>query len=966
LNVGQWTWVIGTDTLFGQNINYYNSTPGIYTVSLTTTTLAGCDTTVYDTLTIHSYPVADISITDCGVDTVCVNQSFNFFDNSSTMTYGGNITDWEWDFDDDGSVDYVTQNGSHTYASTGMKTLRLKVTTEYGCEDDTLINIYVNDPPLNTFEITDSALCGPTTFNVFESDTGIVDSSYYELYAYNGGTKVVIQSWNSLPSPLPTLQPNYIADTVYYMSREIFNCCGSDYVEDSIIIRTPPVADFVILPDSGCSPLNVIIQLDGFVRGQADSVFVDFGDGTSTVIGKTLVTSGGQSIYLFGQLTHTFTNTTANPVTYYVSVTAKNDCGDSTLTLPVYVEPNTVQAAFQLDKSSGCAPLEVNFTDLSFNATNVSWCFDWDVTTNSCNGAGSSVNNPTFTFTQSGTYTVAFLVNNGCSYDTAYQSVTVLPSPTAIISAQNNVCRNLPVSFASNSTTPSGFIAGTVWDFGDGNSSTLPTVNHQYAAAGTYVVSLTVTNSIGCSDIAYDTITIQPTPLANFTANDVCLNDTTYFNNLSTISSGTIVGVSWDFGDGNTSNLFSPTHVYQSAGTYTVNLILTSDYGCIDSMSQVVLVFDLPQLAFTPTMIAGDSCSVPQTYSFNNSSSNTVQYTWDFDYINNPGVYTSALTNPTFTFNSPGIYTVALFAESPFGCVDSLFRNILVRDGVTAVASINPIDGCEPLEVFFTDSSNYTPQLDTIQSVEWFFGDGTSILQNSPPFTYSHLYQNYGTYSVFSVVTMTSGCSDTSGITNINVYPTPVADFNINRVNINTRLFQNLTSFVDSSITYSWTFSDGQTSNEESPTMTFEPSTTGLDSIEACLTVTNSFGCTDSICRKFWVWPTSLVVPNAFAPGLDYVGEDALFLPKGHSLQTYEIWIYDKWGELVWHSTKIDPQYLSPGEGWNGKYLGDGEDLPMGVYAWKINAVFDDGTRWNGQSNVHGLVKDYGTLTLLR
>lgn len=213
---------------------------------------------------------------------------------------------------------------------------------------------------------------------------------------------------------------------------------------------------------------------------------------------------------------------------------------------------------------------------------------------------------------------------------------------------------------------------------------------------------------------------------------------------------------------------------------------------------------------------------------------------------------------------------------------------------------------------------------------------------------------------------MTSGCSDTSNTTNINVFPTPLADFSVNKININTRLFQNNTQSVDPSITYSWTFSDGQSSAAENPVMTFEPSTTGLDSIRACLTVINSYGCSDSICKDFWIWPTNLIVPNAFAPGLDYVGEDALFLPKGHSLEKYEIWIYDKWGALVWHSTKIDPQYKSPGEGWNGKYMGDGEDLPMGVYSWKIEAVFDDGTRWTGQENMHGFQKDYGTLTLIR
>ena len=127
----------------------------------------------------------------------------------------------------------------------------------------------------------------------------------------------------------------------------------------------------------------------------------------------------------------------------------------------------------------------------------------------------------------------------------------------------------------------------------------------------------------------------------------------------------------------------------------------------------------------------------------------------------------------------------------------------------------------------------------------------------------------------------------------------------------------------------------------------------------------NSFGCSDSICKSFWVWPTNLVVPNAFAPGLNYVGEDAVFIPKGHSLDQYEIWIYDKWGNEVFYSDKIDNGIKSPGEEWNGTDK-NGEPMAMGVYAWKIRAVFDDGTRWTGQSNVHGIIKTFGTLTLLR
>ncbi|MDA7722084.1 PKD domain-containing protein [Schleiferiaceae bacterium] len=965
-NVSQWTWTIGSDTLLGQNINYYNPTPGTYGISLTTTTLAGCDTTIYDSLTIHSYPVADISISDCGVDTVCLNQSFNFFDASSTSAFGGNIISFAWDFDDNGSIDYTTQNGSHSYSSTGLKSLRLTVTTQYGCIDDTLINIYVNAPPVNSFEIIDSALCGPTTFNISESDTGIVDSSYYELFTFNGSTKILIQSWNSLPNPLPTLQPNYIADTVYYLSREIFNCCGSDYIEDSIIIRTPPVADFVILPDTGCTPLNTIIQIDGLIKGQADSAYFDFGDGSNTSILPTKIQQGSSFVYQWGQLNHVFTYGGTLDTTYYVTLTVFNDCGDSSLTLPVYVEPNTVQAAFGMDKSSGCSPLTVNFTNYSYNTTNTAWCFDWDVATNTCNGGGSVNQNPTWTFTQPGTYTVALLVDNGCGYDTAFQNVTVFPSPIAVISSNNNVCANDSVNFISNSTTSAGFIAGHLWEFGNGDTSILQNVDYLYDTSGVYTVTLTVTSSTGCSDSTSAIINIRPTPEVNFTTQNVCLNDTTFFENLTTLSNGQIIGNAWNFGDGNSSNAFEPYHIYNAPGTYQVTLTHTSDYGCIDSSQQIAIVHDLPQLSFTPSLINGDSCSVPQTYLFTNNSTNAIQYNWDFDYANNPGVNTSTLTNPNFNYTSPGIYTVALFAETAFGCIDSLFTNILVRDGVNARHVINPTEGCEPLDVTFADTSIYTSSLDTIVSVEWFFGNGNSFIQTTAPFVYNYRYDNYGTYVVYNVVTMASGCLDTSAQTTINVYPTPDADFTISQVNIDTRTFVNLTSFVDSSITYYWTFSDGQTSTDISPTIRFEPSTSGLDSIKACLYVVNSFGCADSICKSFWVWPTNLIVPNAFAPDLNYIGEDALFLPKGHSLKEYEIWIYDQWGSLVWYSNEIDPDIKSPAEGWDGKHMDSGEPLPMGVYAWRIRALFDNNEFWTGQDNTHGFQKAYGTLTLIR
>ena len=317
------------------------------------------------------------------------------------------------------------------------------------------------------------------------------------------------------------------------------------------------------------------------------------------------------------------------------------------------------------------------------------------------------------------------------------------------------------MNFISNSTTSAGLIAGHLWEFGNGDTSILQNVDYLYDTSGVYTVTLTVTSSTCCSDSTSTTINIRPTPIVNFTTQDVCLNDTTIFDNLTTIPSGQLIGTSWAFGDGNSSNLFEPKHVYGYPGIYNVYLTHTSDYGCVDSSSALAIVHYLPQLSFNAVLTSGDSCSVPQTYTFTNSSSNSIQYTWDFDYSNNPGVNTSALTSPSFTFTAPGVYRIALFGETAFGCIDSLFTTILVRDGVNARHTINPIDGCEPLDVVFQDTSIYTNTLDTIASVQWFFGDGSNLIQATAPLIYNHTYTSFGTYSVFSVVTMTSGCRDT-------------------------------------------------------------------------------------------------------------------------------------------------------------------------------------------------------------
>jgi len=962
--VTSWVWTVQNQTLTGQNVNFFFGVAGQYAVRLQTSTLNGCDTAVWDTVTVYDYPIADFqTASSCGIDTVCIGVAFNVSSTSIGNPLSGLITSYAYDFGADGSIEYSSANLTHTASTPGALNLKLRIETEWGCRDSITRQLWVLAPPTVAIDFVADSICGPIIPLYTHSDSGLVDSSYFELYALNAGTKVTIAS-STTPWPnLPILQPNYRSDTTYYLSKTVFNCCGFNTAFDSIVIRTPPVANFALLPDSGCTPLTVLIQLDGLITGDADSAYIQFGDGASAAYTPNRILQNGNFVYQWGQKTHTYSYNGFNDTTYLITLTVYNECGDSSLTKTVYLQPNTVQAFLQSNVTAGCAPLTVNFSNLSFNALNDNWCFNWNTAAQTCGGMASTQSNPTWTFTQAGVYTVALFVDNGCGYDTAFTTITVFPAPVASASNNGPNCANKNIQFTGSASLSNGWVAGWRWEFGDGDTSALQNPVHVYDSSGTYTAKLIVTSSNGCQDSAFTTVTVLATPDVEFSALNACFNEQPIvFTNTSTAGSGTIVGTAWFFGDGNTSTALNPSHSYAAPGTYTVKLVHTTSTGCSDSTTQIVLVYPTPSLSMQPVLVAGDSCSLPQTYQFNNSSTGTIGVFWDFNYASNPGLDTSRLVSPTFTFTQAGIYTVALIGESAFGCTDTLLRQILVRDGVTAGIDVQPLSGCAPLEIHATNLSQFNSSLDTLIGLIWDFGDGTIVSDTAQSQFYT--YAIAGTYRVTMTAFMASGCSDVVVSQPVTVHPTPEAGFRIDRVNLRTRQMINLTVTSDPNTTYLWTFGDGTSSTEFEPEHVYDPNRSGLDSLDVCLVATNSFGCKDSVCTSLWLWPAQLDVPNALAPDITYAGEDAVFLPKGHSLMEYELMIFDKWGNVVFTSTALDASGI-PSEAWNGRLNNTGDPLPMGAYVWKIRAVFDDGTNWLTERNKIGK-RDYGTVTLIR
>ncbi|HEY1118851.1 MAG TPA: PKD domain-containing protein, partial [Acidimicrobiales bacterium] len=162
----------------------------------------------------------------------------------------------------------------------------------------------------------------------------------------------------------------------------------------------------------------------------------------------------------------------------------------------------------------------------------------------------------------------------------------------APIASFTSVVEGLSAQFASTSTDADGAVVAQEWSFGDGGTSTEVGPSHTYAAAGTYDVTLTVTDDKGATGTITQQVTVaEPVnvaPVASFTSTVTGL--VAQFASTSTDGDGTVVGQEWTFGDGGTSTEVGPSHTYAAAGTYDVTLTVTDDKGATGTITQQVTV----------------------------------------------------------------------------------------------------------------------------------------------------------------------------------------------------------------------------------------------------------------------------------------------------------------------------------------------------------------------------------------
>ena len=457
-----------------------------------------------------------------------------------------------------------------------------------------------------------------------------------------------------------------------------------------------------------------------------------------------------------------------------------------------------------------------------------------------------------------------------------------------------------------------------------GNPVATPTVTT------TYTVS--APSPGGCPGTDAVTVFVHPIPVPDFTASLSCAGQVTNFTNLTTVSSGTIAGLSWDFGDSSPlNNTQNPTHTYANTGIYTVTLTTTSDQGCTFSKSIPVVVYPVPVAAFSSNSVC---LNFPTLFVDQSTVTGDVVSVWAWDFGDSSNVNT--LQNPSHTYTADGTFTATLIATSNNGCANSISLPVIVYPLPVAKFTVDDSAGCINHCVIFTNSSTVTSGTNDIW--EWDFGD----TQNGTGQLPEHCYTIPGTYTVTLITTTNFGCKDTL-VNNsmITAYPLPVAGFSGDPL-VTTMLTPTVEFKDKSSGATQWlyNFGDGSpTDNAASPTHLFPDFNDADHTYIVHQLVTNQWGCIDTTDITIVIKPDyAFYVPNSFSPNND--GKNDYFFGSGIGIIDYEMLIFDRWGNLIWScKTKELPQ-LSTTCKWDGKVTNTTNGaVQEDVYVWTVQLV---------------------------
>lgn len=655
----------------------------------------------------------------------------------------------------------------------------------------------------------------------------------------------------------------------------------SDSVTQTITVYPLPEVSFLV--DPVCQRVEATFQPNVSIsNGSLTSYMWDFGDGNN----QTTATS--ETIdYLY--------DTTGVYATKLV-VTSDQGCKDS-LSYDLHVYPRATLSFSAPSVFFGqTSAFENNSTITQGNLT-YAWSF----------GDGQSSNRiqPTHVYATADTFNVQVISTSsfgGCT-DTLKMDHIVHPQVVADFTF-SNVCQDYSADFTNQSLVASGTLSYE-WNFGDGTSSTNTDPIHHYEAPGTYLVTLVATSDLGSTDQKSKNIKIHPEPVANLDLAAVCDTDSASFKSLSSVGNGTLT-FHWEFGDGSSSTNQDPKHLYTVDGTYDILHVVTTNEGCMDSISSKQIIHPLPQTNFSVDTVCFD---VPTVFVNESTIAQGAikSYQWNFGDQTN-----SIEVDPSKLYSKTGNYNVKLLAVSDRGCEFSVTNE--------AVVLPNPVVRFDVEDVCFGFTSEFINR-STVGigqlTYRWDFGDTTNTSDLTDP---TLIYSNPGIYDVQLYASSQFGCADSTTITT-EVFALPTVEAGEDRtVSKGYKVMLDATGAEN----YFWTPADGLdfqgiASPEATPLQTTTYTVIGVD----------ENGCEDKDQVTVNVDDDFLIKPaNLLSPDGNKINDTWNIV----NIETYPeatVRVFDLWGRKIYDSEN----YQQDWQGTNGTDL-----VPDGEYFYLITS----------------------------
>lgn len=816
---------------------------------LTTTDSAGCSDV--DTVLISVSRV----FANYRNDTVCFGVASTFTNLSTTQL--GSLTGYAWNFGDvpSGAANTsILASPTHTFTSITAFSVRLVTTNSFGCTDDTTMSVPLLQSPVSNFTATTACVRDSTIFGDLSSTTAGSIVSWRWDFGDVGAADT---------SLLANPRWVYSAAGTYTVRLTVRNQGCSKDTTISVTVLGRPVANFRM--DTTCI-YNPVAFTDLSTSGRGIRNW-------SWNFGDTSITSDSSNAI---NPVYTYPSTAPSNYSTRLLVIDSNGCSDDTFRTTTIV-PLPV-ARFIGDTL--CPGDTLSFTDLSTSLVGPIGRWHWDFGDATSTVDTSNLRNPRFSYSIPGIYNVQLTTYSryGCVDDTIVAVFVQAPVLADFIA--DSVCLGDSMQFTDTSIPLAGSVVAWNWTFGSPPNSTLQNPAYLFTTAGSRLVNLRVTSSIGCSDDTSKMVYVFANPIARFVADSVCLGDSNHMTSLSASFSFPIVSYNWNLTASDSATGSSASYLYPTGGFQPVTLTVVDGFGCTDDTTMNVTTYTLPTANFT---FSGGCGALPVNFSNTSlpgSGGAISSFFWNFD----DGGITSTLSSPSHSYTDSSAHNVLFIVTDIRGCFDSIVRPVSASIIPNARFTVSPdVEVCLGVPICFNDLSTWVSS--RIATYAWDV-NGDLLTDYSVP-SICHTYTVSGNYRVTFTVTDSIGCQDTASI-NVRINQPPIANFLWDTTCENTPMIFTDVSIAGSGVINDWNWSFGDASGDIIQNPTHAYSDSGAYPVR--LMIEDDNGCRDTADKVVLVdWQSNV---SAFSDTSVCLGNSVILHGEGAAIYEWTPSLY--------------------------------------------------------------------------